>query len=223
VAHVKTRNVHQFSIVTEKLPSSIAKFVIDGKEITTNLDELRDDNALLHFSQHSPGKWRIDTVCAICSLDMLILQYFASHRAFLVLCRRQDPEIFMTPSQPPGRLQTILTTPSTIPLIIPGSESASTHAVSLGIAQRIAHDLDTYHKLDTVIVQGALEELGHAGFDAVLIGLPSDPAIRELIQSKRTPFSISSGEDEAQTWSWSLNGAPLTNPGQGKFFITFYI
>jgi hypothetical protein len=92
-----------------------------------------------------------------------------------------------SPLQHSGRLQSILTTDGTIQLLIPESDE---HALS--IALRIAHDLDTYHKLDAAIATYAdaqnHEALGSGNI--ILIGSPGAPFVRQILENGRTPVSV---------------------------------
>jgi hypothetical protein len=91
----------------------------------------------------------------------------------------------LSPLQHSGRLQSILTTNGTIQLFVPQDDD---HALS--IALRIAHDLDTYHKLDAVIAthMDAQNDLGSGNI--ILIGTTSDPFIRQILAKNETPVSV---------------------------------
>lgn len=99
----------------------------------------------------------------------------------------------VAPTQPPGRLQAILLSPGPIAIII--SKASSTH--ELLAAQRLAHVLLLYHKIDSdIIVETAL--LAQAGGhwpvgNVVFIAQPSSLLAEEILGKNRTPVRIIGG------------------------------
>jgi hypothetical protein len=120
----------------------------------------------------------------------------------------------MEPSSPQhsGRIQSILTTNGTIQIAIPSNEE---HALS--IALRIAHDLDTYHKLDAEIMTHAdaqiRQDSGVLGSgNLILIGTPDEPFIREVLRKTMTPVRTTKGHDTI-----SINGMSWNEPSLGMY------
>ncbi|KAI5835596.1 hypothetical protein K523DRAFT_368134 [Schizophyllum commune Tattone D] len=76
----------------------------------------------------------------------------------------------------PIRAQSILsTTPGPIKLLVPSLADGSPE---LSLALRIAHDLDSYHKLDAEIIKGRPDDRGN--LVAIQVGKPSDAFYRLL-------------------------------------------
>jgi hypothetical protein len=116
------------------------------------------------------------------------------------------------PSSPQhsGRIQSILTTSGTIQIAIPSSDE---HALS--IALRIAHDLDTYHKLDAEIMTHTDAEIRQGSGvlepgNLILIGTPNEPFIREVLKKSMTP--VRTTKDHGTI---SINGRSWNEPSLG--------
>ncbi|KIY43698.1 hypothetical protein FISHEDRAFT_62739 [Fistulina hepatica ATCC 64428] len=95
---------------------------------------------------------------------------------------------------PKARMQALLNTDGPITLVIPDGEASQ----ELNTATRIAHDLDTYHKLDSEVVYDrlAVEHLANGTLGAgsiVVIGLTASMSGfgRAVLAQNRTPFSLS--------------------------------
>lgn len=116
-----------------------------------------------------------------------------------------------------GRIQTILTSPMPIQIIIPQRSPSRERSAAL----RLAHILNVYHKLDVDIVDGdeALSNIHDGTFtpgNVIAIGDTRAPLIQHLLAEKRTPFLI----DDT---SLSVNGRPLTQAGLGSCAAVCYI
>ncbi|KAH8102881.1 hypothetical protein BXZ70DRAFT_1006072 [Cristinia sonorae] len=110
---------------------------------------------------------------------------------------------------PSGRLQNILSTSAPITIIIP--DESSTSLSTLSAAQRLAHDLDLYHKLDTTILssssalalaqlhlshhhQHETPNLGQGNL--IILGGKSNTFGRTLLTQRKTEFSYNPDSHE---------------------------
>jgi len=115
--------------------------------------------------------------------------------------------------QASGRLQAVLSSAASLLIIIP--EYCSSRELS--IALRIAHDLNTYHKLDAEILQSsdALQraEGGHLGpGNIIVIGDTQTAFSHWTLTQKKTPF-------ELEGTLLKLNGRSIVKPGLGIVFL----
>jgi len=115
--------------------------------------------------------------------------------------------------QASGRLQAVLSSAAPLLVIIPNYRPSREFSVAL----RIAHDLNTYHKLDVDILQSseALQNarngcLGHGNI--VVIGDMQSPFTQWILAQKKTPF-------ELEGTSLKLKGRSLIEPGLGIVFL----
>ena len=93
-------------------------------------------------------------------------------------------------AQPPGRLQSILLSPGPIVIVI--SEASSTH--ELLAAQRLAHVLLLYHRIDSeIVVETVLKAQGWPVGNIVFIARPSSQLAQEILGKNRTPVRITDG------------------------------
>ena len=97
--------------------------------------------------------------------------------------------------QPSGRVLNILSSTAPLILVVPSITSSPT----LSAALQIAHDLDTYHKLDSEIIDGSealkrLEtgKLGHGNL--VLFGSGDNSFMTYLLEREGTPFRLTHGK-----------------------------
>lgn len=93
-------------------------------------------------------------------------------------------------SQPPGRLQCVLSTTGPISIII--SDVPDAEHSELLAAQRLAHILQLYHRIDTQIITEAEIRAG-SGWpigNIVFIGHPSSQLVKKLLDLERTPVRV---------------------------------
>lgn len=112
--------------------------------------------------------------------------------------------------QPSGRLQLFLTSAGLIDLFV----RDEAHAISLAL--RIAHDLDTYHKIGSQIILATTspdgEPPGRSGRgNAMFIGVPEDPFIINMLGKLKTPTMY-----DKQTGILSVGGHSWKEKSIGK-------
>lgn len=124
-------------------------------------------------------------------------------------------ETISKPFQASGRLQAVLSSAAPLLIIIPKYGPSREFSVAL----RIAHDLNTYHKLDSEILQSsdALQNakdgrLGHGNI--VVIGDTQNPFTRWILGRKETSFELEGS-------SLKLKGRIFVEPGLGINFTCY--
>lgn len=110
-----------------------------------------------------------------------------------------------------GRMQAVLTSAAPIILVIPDDAQSQ----ELSVALRIAHELNTYHRLDAEIMQSAeaLQDLEASALNEgniVVIGNSSSPFVHWTLNQKKTPFQLNHSQ-------LALNGLTLNALGLGMF------
>jgi hypothetical protein len=105
--------------------------------------------------------------------------------------------------QTSGRLQLFLTSNGPIDLFVRDDP----HAISLAL--RIAHDLDTYHKIGSQIILATTSPNGEppdrfSRGNAMLIGVPEDPFISDVLAKLKTPttYDKQTGTLSVGSHSW---------------------
>ncbi|KAK2467077.1 hypothetical protein APHAL10511_001335 [Amanita phalloides] len=101
------------------------------------------------------------------------------------------PRTNLSHIQPSGRLQLILTSTTPLTIIIPTKDDS----YKLSLAQRLAHALHLFHRLDVDIIDEneALSRLDHEAFtsgNAIVMGGTNMRLIRHTLSLRRTPFTI---------------------------------
>ncbi|KAF8197391.1 hypothetical protein BJ912DRAFT_1078312, partial [Pholiota molesta] len=161
--HIRKLNQYRYSIEA----SNVHKFSIPTRNTP---HEILIDDQILSVQRYQsetqvhrvgPGKWRVNSS----ALERV--------------------------AQPPGRIQSILSTPGPITIII----SATSVAHELSVAQRLAHVLQLYHKIDSEIVPepvvlAQIEDGSWPAGNVVLIGLPSSLLVKGILAKNKTSVSI---------------------------------
>jgi len=138
-----------------------------------------------------PGRFRILRVCGTENLAGKHLRSYGDRIAFtsnqVVYDAHQG-------SQPPSRLQQILSSCDPIRFIVPDV----TQSRELSAALRIAHDLNVHHRLDAeIVLESEALPLLDAGpwsdGNIVFIGKPSSEFVRRVLEDQKTPFGVASG------------------------------
>jgi hypothetical protein len=94
----------------------------------------------------------------------------------------------LTVSQPPGRIQSILSSSGPITIISSGKAGESDHSAAL----RLAHVFQLFHRLDSEIIaedEARTRTAGETWLDGniVFIGPPVSPFVKEILGQERTP------------------------------------
>jgi len=121
------------------------------------------------------------------------------------------------PIQRFGRSQAILSTQGPIVLVVPFEAESPKLSTELSIALRIAHDLDTFHKLDALIMSAndAMDVLrGHDVWtymrgNVVVIGGYNAAVTREIFHKSGSGLTWSEGS------GWSLGDRSFNDPATG--------
>jgi len=92
-------------------------------------------------------------------------------------------------------------------------EGGQSHELS--VALRIAHDLNTYHRLDAEIITSsqAFQLFQHNSIENgnfIVIGGAQSSFTESILAEKRTPFTVQGG-------TLKLCGRPVLNASQGTF------
>ncbi|KAF7311632.1 hypothetical protein MKEN_01066400 [Mycena kentingensis (nom. inval.)] len=116
-----------------------------------------------------------------------------------------DASIALHP-QPFGRIQSFLSSSAPFQLVL-------LDAGHLPFALRIAHDLYTYHRLDSEILVGAdTMQTAHNGNVLVIGETSSEVPVADLLQDHRTPFFV----DDHRI---AIQETVFNQPGQGILFL----
>ena len=188
---VKTSNINTLAV---PLPTGhVLDMEIDGQKF-----EIHTVGVPLHMNVNDDGEWEV---------RMMI-----SYQVELVYecklqpgCRRNN---FST--QPPGRMQSILSTAGPISIII----SDALQRQEFSVALRIAHILNLYHRLDSeIVIESIASKRNREGTwgtgNVVFIGQPSSSFAKDVLGKRKTEVSISE-ED-----TLFIGKKKFTGPDQG--------
>lgn len=124
----------------------------------------------------------------------------------------RKPQLF-TASLPPGRIQSILSSPGSVTIITSGQSNGNDHWAAL----RLAHVLQLYHRLDSEIIA---EDEAHTRTacdtwrdgNIIFIGPPHSPFAKEILGQQRT---------SVRTIDATIHLGPrkFQKPGQGSFMF----
>ena len=117
------------------------------------------------------------------------------------------------PSRPPGRIQSVLSSPGPITIITSGKSNGNDHWAAL----RLAHVLQLYHRLDSEIIA---EDEAHTrttcdtwrNGNIISIGPPRSPYAKGILGQRRT--SVRSIDSTIH-----LGTRKFQKPGQGLFMF----
>lgn len=117
------------------------------------------------------------------------------------------------PVPPPSRIQSILSSPAPITIVIP----STSRSPELSSALRIAHDLNAYHRIDAEIVDEsealARSQIGSwSDGNIIFIGTSSSPFVEAVIEEKRTAMKLCDGR-------LVINERHLEQPGEAVLFL----
>ena len=162
--------------LTVPLPTGQVLYIeIDGQKF-----EIHTVGVPLHMHVNDDGEWEVRM--------MISYQVELVYKCKLQPgCRRNN---FRT--QPPGRIQSILSTTGPISIII----SDALQRQEFSVALRIAHILLLYHRLDSEIVTESIaSERNREGTwgrgNAVFIGQPSSSFAKDVLGKRKMEVSIS--------------------------------
>ncbi|KAJ8507170.1 hypothetical protein ONZ45_g10429 [Pleurotus djamor] len=178
-----------FKVLRLSIPGRLGKLKVNKDErgllniSTTNVDAFQVDFKRLRLDS-VPIDFSIDATSfqEVSSCDCMFRKWNASWN---ILTGDKTPLLHC-----PGRAQRILSSAAPITLIIP--EREQTHELS--IALRIAHNLHTYHRLDSTIVSSndalRLLEEGSIHGNIIYLGMPFTPFARSILECSPAPFDV---------------------------------
>ncbi|KAF7295253.1 hypothetical protein MIND_01064200 [Mycena indigotica] len=197
-------SLHGFTIECLTTPGRLARLTV---HVSANGQLQVSSTNVQRFSIAS-GKWNLSTI-VIDNSPLLHIAPDLVTATFERLNRKSwklADAIEGAGPQPSGRMQSFLTSKAPYHLLV--LDGSNTQHLSLAL--RIAHDLNTYHRLDSEIHVGPTD-IAQEG-NILVIAHTSDPRLAELLRDQRTPFKI-------ENKHLALREAVFDEPGLGILFL----